>query len=78
MASTFLTRMRVGSKLVDAKGVSRLYRSQISLSSLLLLVLSTLITIIVALAVSPAADVFAPWLADKWQAFLLWLTGLFS
>ena len=27
-ASTFLTRLRVGSKLVDAKGVSRLYRSR--------------------------------------------------
>ena len=27
MASTFLTRLRVGGKLVDAKGVSRLYRS---------------------------------------------------
>ena len=32
MASTFLTRLRVGSKLVDAKGVSRLYRSRISSS----------------------------------------------
>ena len=29
MASTFLTRLRVGGKLVDAKGVSRLYRSRI-------------------------------------------------
>ena len=27
MASTFLTRLRVGGKLVDAKGVSRLYRA---------------------------------------------------
>ena len=30
MASTFLTRLRLGGKLVDAKGVSRLYRSRIS------------------------------------------------
>ena len=30
MASTFLTRLRVGGKLVDAKGVSRLYRTRIS------------------------------------------------
>ena len=30
MASTFLTRLRVGGKLVDAKGVSMLYRSRIS------------------------------------------------
>ena len=39
MASTFLTRLKVGGKLVDAKGVSRLYRQNISGSSLLLLVL---------------------------------------
>lgn len=78
MASTFLTRLRVGSKLVDAKGVSRLYRSRISMPSLLLLVLATIVTIIVAVASSPTADWFVPWLADRWQSFLLWLTGLFS
>ena len=33
MASTFLTRLRIGGKLVDAKGVSRLYRQTISGSS---------------------------------------------
>ncbi|MGI8336909.1 putative cytokinetic ring protein SteA [Actinomadura scrupuli] len=78
MASTFLTRLRVGSKLVDAKGVSRLYRSRISTWSLLLLVLATFITIIAALYVSPASDILTPVLADKWQAFLFWLTGLFT
>ena len=38
MASTFLTRLRVGGKLVDAKGVSRLYRHRISNLQLALLV----------------------------------------
>src|SRR5205085_6261298 len=42
MASTFLTRLRVGGKLVDAKGVSRLYRSRISGLLLVFLVLWTL------------------------------------
>jgi uncharacterized membrane-anchored protein len=37
MASTFLTRLRVGGKLVDAKGVSRLYRARISAWSLVLM-----------------------------------------
>jgi len=37
MASTFLTRLRVGGKLVDAKGVSRLYRARISAFSLVLM-----------------------------------------
>ncbi len=41
MASTFLTRLKVGGKLVDAKGVSRLYRHSASMTAALLLVVST-------------------------------------
>jgi uncharacterized membrane-anchored protein len=78
MASTFLTRLRVGSKLVDAKGVSRLYRSRIKGSSLLLLVLATLIAMVVAIVSSPAGDAFAPVVADRWHQFVYWLTGLFT
>ena len=37
MASTFLTRLKIGGKLVDAKGVSRLYRQSMSGSALFLL-----------------------------------------
>ena len=40
MASTFLTRLRVGSKLVDAKGVSQLYQPRVSTWQTLLLALS--------------------------------------
>src|SRR5206468_12939179 len=40
MASTFLTRLKVGSLLVDAKGVSRLYQPGFSSRHLLLLVFS--------------------------------------
>ena len=78
MASTFLTRLRVGSKLVDAKGVSRLYRSRISTWSLLFLVLGAFIAIVTAVAMSPAGDVISPLLADRWHAFVFWLTGLFT
>ncbi|MFS2292183.1 MAG: hypothetical protein FWJ90_05705 [Actinomadura sp.] len=78
MASTFLTRLRVGSKLVDAKGVSRLYRSRISTWSLLFLVFGALVAIVIAVAVSPAGDVISPLLADRWHAFVFWLTGLFT
>lgn len=52
MASTFLVRMRVGSILVDAKGVSRLYQSQVRKRDLILLVLSALFTIVVIGVVS--------------------------
>jgi uncharacterized membrane-anchored protein len=78
MASSFLTRLRVGGKLVDAKGVSRLYRSQVKTSSLIALVLVAAVTIVVALWVSPAGQAFAPVIADKWDQFVYWLTGLFS
>src|SRR5690606_15275054 len=78
MASTFLTRLRVGSKLVDAKGVSRLYRSRISGGSLLLLVLGAFIAMTVAVLVSPTGEVIWPLLAERWHAFLFWLTGLLT
>jgi uncharacterized membrane-anchored protein len=78
MASTFLTRLRVGSKLIDAKGVSRLYRSRVSTSSLLLLVLATLVVIAVALNVSPVGRIWLNGLYDFWNGFVFWLVGLFS
>jgi uncharacterized membrane-anchored protein len=78
MASTFLTRLRVGSKLVDAKGVSRLYRSRISTPSLLLLVATTLITMGVAIIVSPVGKIWLDSMRDVWSGFIFWLVGLFS
>jgi uncharacterized membrane-anchored protein len=52
MASTFLVRMKVGSMLVDAKGVSRLYRSRVRRSDLALLVLAAGFALAVVVAVS--------------------------
>lgn len=49
MASTFLTRLRVGGKLVDAKGVSRLYRSRISNVQVGVLVVAGLLSLLAAL-----------------------------
>ena len=58
MASTFLTRLRVGGKLVDAKGVSRLYRQRISNLQLGVLVLAGLLALGVALASTAAGQTF--------------------
>ena len=77
MASTFLTRLRVGGKLVDAKGVSRLYRHRISTWSLVLLVLSTLIAMAAAVYVSSAGQAYGDLVADAWADFVFWLRGLF-
>ncbi len=78
MASTFLTRQRVGGKLVDAKGVSRLYRSQISTSSLLLLIGAAVVTLVGTVAVSPWAGAYWEVLRGYWDNFLFWVQGLFS
>jgi len=78
MASTFLTRLRVGGKLVDAKGVSRLYRSQISTASLLLLIGAAFITILGTAFVSPLAGLYWDVLRSYWDSFIFWVQGLFS
>ena len=66
MASAFLTRLRVGGKLVDAKGVSRLHRERISPWSLLLLVLASLLAMAVAVGVSSAGQVHADLITELW------------
>jgi uncharacterized membrane-anchored protein len=73
MASTFLTRLRLGGKLVDAKGVSRLYRSRISSAALLLLVLAAFVAIGAALAVSDAGRTYLDLFGDKWERFVEWM-----
>jgi uncharacterized membrane-anchored protein len=78
MASTFLTRLRVGSKLVDAKGVSRLYRSRINGWSLLVLVVGALIAMAAALSISPAGSIYADIVNDAWRDFTHWLGRLNS
>lgn len=52
MASTFLVRMKVGAVLVDAKGVSRLYRHTVRKGDLALLVLSAIFTLVVIIIIS--------------------------
>lgn len=52
MASTFLTRLRVGPILVDAKGVSRLYRGRVRRLDLGLLIVAALLTMGIVVALS--------------------------
>ncbi|MFF5181972.1 putative cytokinetic ring protein SteA [Micromonospora sp. NPDC000316] len=77
MASTFLTRLKVGGKLVDAKGVSRLYRQSISGSSLLLLVLSAIAAMASAVAVSTVGKAYLGVVAEWWDNFVFQLYRLF-
>jgi uncharacterized membrane-anchored protein len=54
MASTFLTRLRLGEKLVDAKGVGRLYRPRPGTLPIGLVFLAGLITVAVIVWRTPA------------------------
>ncbi len=77
MASAILTRMRVGDKIVEPKGVSRLYHSRISTSWLVLLVLAAAMTIVVAIWILPVGQIFLTYAGLQLDAFRYWLTGLF-
>jgi uncharacterized membrane-anchored protein len=59
MSSTFLVRLRVGEILVDAKGVSRLYRARIRARDTVLLVGSALLAMAVVVAISPPLRLLA-------------------
>ena len=73
MASTFLVRLRVGETLVDAKGVSRLYRTRIRLRDSILLMCAAVAVVAVVVALSPPLRLEARLL---WDQFRVWLFGL--
>lgn len=70
MSSTFLTRLRLGPMLVDAKGVARLYESTVRRGDLIALVLAALVVMVVVSLVSQPMQVFLEgiWLTlrDLW------------
>ncbi|MDT5012006.1 MAG: hypothetical protein QOH57_3623 [Mycobacterium sp.] len=76
--STFLTRLKVGQKLVDAKAVATLYRSRVSGAAIAMLVLAMLIAISVALWVSRSDHAVLDSVVDYWNRFLLWVQALVS
>jgi uncharacterized membrane-anchored protein len=67
MASTFLTRLRLGPTLVDAKGVSRLYEGRVRRRDIVMLLAAALVVILVMVAVSDSLRVFidAVWLSIR-------------
>ncbi|HEV7650586.1 MAG TPA: putative cytokinetic ring protein SteA [Actinophytocola sp.] len=76
--STFLTRLKLGSKIVDGKAVASLHRSRVSLGAVVVLVLAALVAVAVALAVSGVGGAYADWAVDTWHGFVTWIKGLFT
>jgi uncharacterized membrane-anchored protein len=78
MSSTFLTRLRVGSKLVDAKGVSRLYRQRISTLQLVMLAVAGVLALAVATWATPGGQALFQILGARVDDLLSWFTSLFA
>ena len=70
MSSTFVTRLKVGEILIDAKGVSRLASRQVGIWPLVLFTLAGLGAIAVAVAVSPALRHLIEYLALRLRDLL--------
>jgi uncharacterized membrane-anchored protein len=70
MSSTFLTRLRIGEILVDAKGVSRLYRPRPGLTPLLVVIAAGLVALIAVVWTTPALRDVADLLWLKLQLLL--------
>jgi uncharacterized membrane-anchored protein len=71
--STFLTRLKVGEKLVDAKAVATMYRNHISGGTIALLILAVLLAVIAALWAARVDTVVIDWIATYWNQFSLWV-----
>jgi uncharacterized membrane-anchored protein len=72
MSSTFLTRLRLGPLLVDAKGVNRLYEGRVRRLDLVLLVAAALLAMLVITIVAEPLHVFLDGLRltleDLWRS----------
>ncbi|BAX97612.1 hypothetical protein MSTE_02299 [Mycobacteroides stephanolepidis] len=76
--STFLTRLKVGAKLVDSKAVATLYRNRFSGGAIALLILAVLVAVITMLWVTSAGDSAAEWLLAYWNRLTVWVQNLVS
>lgn len=78
LASTFLTRLRVGPKLVDAKSVPQLYAGRVRIWHLLVVLLAGIVALGVAIAVTPVGEGWWTNIQAGLQDLLDWFQGLFS
>ena len=76
--STFLTRLRLGSKLVDGAAIATLQRSRTPVSAIVLLVAAVLIVTFVAVAVSGLGAAYLGVISDAGEGVLAHFKGLFT
>ncbi|WP_238526479.1 putative cytokinetic ring protein SteA [Gordonia neofelifaecis] len=77
--SRFLTRLKVGAKLVDAKAVATLYRSRVSGTMIAMLVIAALLAIVAAVVITQGGGAAASdWVVDQWHALTDWVSGVWN
>ena len=76
-ASTFLVRMRVNNKVVEATALAKLYRARVSWWVVFLLVLAAVAAIVVAIAVSDVTGAYGELIRTWWSEFVTWVKSLF-
>jgi uncharacterized membrane-anchored protein len=74
--STFLTRLKLGAKLVDGRAVATLHRNRVSVGAVVLLALTAIAVVIAALLVSDVGSVYLDWFHSTWNSFASWVMGL--
>ncbi|WP_459195409.1 putative cytokinetic ring protein SteA [Wukongibacter baidiensis] len=70
MSSTFLVRLKIGSKLIDAKGVNKLYKERIKPIHLFSVFMSSLIPIIIIALFSPLSKHLIKLLQIRFKLFM--------
>jgi uncharacterized membrane-anchored protein len=78
MASSFLTRAAVGSSLVDAKAVARLYEHRVRSWLVLLVLLVGLLAVAAAIATTPVGQDWWDQISAWYDDLVSWVKGLFS
>ena len=78
MASTVLTRLKAGGRIVDAKAAAQLYQTRISPMTVVLLAVAALAAIAAVLLAGNTGQSYLNILSDGWDNSVAWLRDLFS
>ncbi|MGH3547330.1 MAG: putative cytokinetic ring protein SteA [Pseudonocardiaceae bacterium] len=74
--STFLTRLRLGGKLIDGHAAAALCRSRVSAGAVLLIVAAALAAVVAALLVSNIGGAYGVLVGGTWDDLVSWVKGL--
>jgi uncharacterized membrane-anchored protein len=78
MASSFLTQLRVSDKVVNAKGVSRLYRQRIGTLQVVFLAVAGLAALAIAMAVTTGGQTVYALIGARLDEIVSWVSGFFT